>query len=112
MNKPLPGPPTVCLVPSGRTRISPPAGSLRRPLAAISKASSEPPLASAMSMMLVKPVEPVRRQPGRPRPPQPRLVEGGDRRMWSTFVMVRESGGWRIAAIRNMLPAPPVAPAK
>jgi uncharacterized protein (TIGR02246 family) len=32
---------------------------------------------------------------------------GGDRRMWSAFVMVREGGGWRIAAIRNMLPAPP-----
>ena len=32
---------------------------------------------------------------------------GGDRRMWSAFVMVRESDGWRIAAIRNMLPAPP-----
>lgn len=31
---------------------------------------------------------------------------GGDRRMWSTFVMTRD-GGWRIAAIRNMLPAPP-----
>jgi uncharacterized protein (TIGR02246 family) len=27
------------------------------------------------------------------------------RRMWSTFVMKREAGGWRIAAIRNMLPA-------
>ena len=27
------------------------------------------------------------------------------RRMWSTFVMHRETGGWRIAAIRNMLPA-------
>ena len=39
-------------------------------------------------------------------------VEGGDRRMWSTFVMVREAGGWRIAAIRNMLPAPAAAPAK
>jgi len=38
--------------------------------------------------------------------------EGGDRRMWSTFVMVREAGGWRIAAIRNMLPAPPATPAK
>jgi uncharacterized protein (TIGR02246 family) len=38
--------------------------------------------------------------------------EGGDRRMWSTFVMVREAGGWRIAAIRNMLPAPAAAPAK
>ena len=32
---------------------------------------------------------------------------GGDRRMWSTFVMVKEAGSWRIAAIRNMLPAPP-----
>jgi len=32
---------------------------------------------------------------------------GGDRRMWSTFVMTRQDGGWRIAAIRNMLPAPP-----
>ena len=32
---------------------------------------------------------------------------GADRRMWSTFVMTREAGGWRIAAIRNMLPAPP-----
>lgn len=27
------------------------------------------------------------------------------RRMWSTFVCVREDGTWRIAAIRNMLPA-------
>ena len=34
-------------------------------------------------------------------------VQTGDRRMWSTFVMVKEAGGWRIAAIRNMLPAPP-----
>lgn len=32
---------------------------------------------------------------------------GGDRRMWSTFVIARTSDGWRIAAIRNMLPAPP-----
>jgi len=31
---------------------------------------------------------------------------GGDRRMWSTFVLTRD-GNWRIAAIRNMLPAPP-----
>jgi len=31
---------------------------------------------------------------------------GGDRKMWSTFVMTRDSNGWRIAAIRNMLPAP------
>jgi uncharacterized protein (TIGR02246 family) len=29
------------------------------------------------------------------------------RRMWSTFVFVRTGAGWRIAAIRNMLPAPP-----
>lgn len=32
---------------------------------------------------------------------------GGNRRMWSTFVMVREDSAWLIAAIRNMLPAPP-----
>jgi uncharacterized protein (TIGR02246 family) len=32
---------------------------------------------------------------------------GGDRRMWSTFVITRTADGWRIAAIRNMLPAPP-----
>ena len=30
-----------------------------------------------------------------------------DRRMWSSFVMTRTAQGWRIAAIRNMLPAPP-----
>lgn len=30
----------------------------------------------------------------------------GTRRMWSTFVMVRRPDGWRISAIRNMLPAP------
>jgi uncharacterized protein (TIGR02246 family) len=33
------------------------------------------------------------------------------RRMWSTFVVVRTPVGWRLAAIRNMLPAPP-APVK
>jgi uncharacterized protein (TIGR02246 family) len=33
--------------------------------------------------------------------------EGNDRRMWSTFVMVKEADGWKIAAIRNMLPAAP-----
>jgi len=33
------------------------------------------------------------------------------RRMWSTFLMTRTRDGWRISAIRNMLPAPP-APAK
>lgn len=30
--------------------------------------------------------------------------EIGDRKMWSTFVMKRSSGVWRIEAIRNMLP--------
>lgn len=29
-----------------------------------------------------------------------------ERRMWSSFVMARTKEGWRIAAIRNMLPAP------
>lgn len=37
-------------------------------------------------------------------------IEGSaSRRMWSTFVMVRQQGAWRISAIRNMLPAEPVA---
>jgi uncharacterized protein (TIGR02246 family) len=36
--------------------------------------------------------------------------DGNERRMWSSFVMVKSSGSWRIAAIRNMLPAAP-APA-
>lgn len=31
----------------------------------------------------------------------------GARHMWSTFLFKREAGGWRIAAIRNMLPAAP-----
>ena len=30
--------------------------------------------------------------------------EIGDRKMWSTFIMKRSSGVWRIEAIRNMLP--------
>ena len=34
-------------------------------------------------------------------------MEGAeDRKMWSTFLCVRTADGWRIAAIRNMLPAP------
>jgi len=33
------------------------------------------------------------------------------RRMWSTFLITRTPDGWRIAAIRNMLPAPAAAPA-
>jgi uncharacterized protein (TIGR02246 family) len=35
------------------------------------------------------------------------LKGGTTRNMWSTFVMKRETSGWRIAAIRNMLPAAP-----
>jgi uncharacterized protein (TIGR02246 family) len=35
---------------------------------------------------------------------------GENRKMWTSFVMTRGAGGWRIAAIRNMLPAPPAAP--
>lgn len=31
---------------------------------------------------------------------------GADRKMWTSFMMVRASGAWRITAIRNMLPAP------
>jgi uncharacterized protein (TIGR02246 family) len=39
------------------------------------------------------------------------LSGGRTRKMWSTFVLKRGSDGWRIAAIRNMLPAAP-APSK
>lgn len=37
-------------------------------------------------------------------------VQEGTRRMWTTFLLVRTSDRWRIAAIRNMLPAAPVTP--
>lgn len=33
------------------------------------------------------------------------LAGGATRRMWSSFVIVREDSAWKIAAIRNMLPA-------
>jgi uncharacterized protein (TIGR02246 family) len=36
--------------------------------------------------------------------------EIGDRKMWSSFIMKRGSGGWRIEAIRNMLPTPQSTP--
>jgi uncharacterized protein (TIGR02246 family) len=36
-------------------------------------------------------------------------LSGATRKMWSTFVLARGRDGWRIAAIRNMLPAPPQA---
>ena len=32
-------------------------------------------------------------------------ADGTIRKMWSTFVVVRNGGVWRISAIRNMLPA-------
>jgi len=32
---------------------------------------------------------------------------GQTRRMWTTILCLRTNEGWRIAAIRNMLPAPP-----
>ena len=31
------------------------------------------------------------------------------RRMWASWLLVKGADGWRIGAIRNMLPAPPVA---
>ncbi len=36
------------------------------------------------------------------------LSGGQDRKMWTTFLLIRTSAGWRIAAIRNMVPAKPV----
>jgi uncharacterized protein (TIGR02246 family) len=37
--------------------------------------------------------------------------QDGTRKMWTSFLLTRTSDRWRIAAIRNMLPAPPAAPA-
>jgi uncharacterized protein (TIGR02246 family) len=35
-------------------------------------------------------------------------AEGGkDREMWTAITLKRVAGGWKIAAIRNMLPSPP-----
>jgi uncharacterized protein (TIGR02246 family) len=39
------------------------------------------------------------------------LAGGQTRKMWTSVIVTRGADGWRIAAIRNMLPAPP-APAK
>jgi uncharacterized protein (TIGR02246 family) len=39
------------------------------------------------------------------------LAGGSTRSMWTSLVLSRGADGWRIAAIRNMLPAPP-APSK
>jgi uncharacterized protein (TIGR02246 family) len=40
-------------------------------------------------------------------------IASGDseRKMWASLTLTRTAGGWRITAIRNMLPAPP-APAR
>ncbi len=35
------------------------------------------------------------------------LAGGGTRAMWTTLLLTRGAGGWRITAIRNMLPAAP-----
>jgi uncharacterized protein (TIGR02246 family) len=40
------------------------------------------------------------------------LAGGADRDMWTTILLRREPGGWRIAGIRNMLPAAPEAATK
>lgn len=40
------------------------------------------------------------------------LSGGQSRRMWATFLFSRTPDGWRIAAIRNMLPAAPAPPAR
>jgi uncharacterized protein (TIGR02246 family) len=34
----------------------------------------------------------------------------GDRKMWASITLKRTTAGWRIAAIRNMLPASPARP--
>lgn len=39
------------------------------------------------------------------------LANGETRKMWTTIILKHDPDGWHIAAIRNMLPAPP-APAK
>jgi uncharacterized protein (TIGR02246 family) len=39
------------------------------------------------------------------------LTAGESRKMWTTLLVIHTPDGWRIAAIRNMLPAPP-APTK
>jgi len=39
------------------------------------------------------------------------LAGGATRSMWTSLVLTRGTDGWRIAAIRNMLPAAP-APSK
>ena len=38
------------------------------------------------------------------------LAGGETRKMWTTLLVIHRPEGWRIAAIRNMLPAPPAPP--
>jgi uncharacterized protein (TIGR02246 family) len=38
-------------------------------------------------------------------------ADGTTRRMWASWLLVKDAGGWKIAAIRNMLPAAPVGAA-
>ena len=38
-------------------------------------------------------------------------TDGTTRRMWASWLLVKEAGGWKIAAIRNMLPAAPAGAA-
>lgn len=33
------------------------------------------------------------------------MPDGGSRQMWTTFLLTRDAGQWRIAAIRNALPS-------
>jgi uncharacterized protein (TIGR02246 family) len=40
------------------------------------------------------------------------LAGGETRRMWTSIICARTPTGWRIAAIRNMLPSAPVSAAK
>ena len=40
------------------------------------------------------------------------LATGADRAMWTTLVLTHDPRGWRIAAIRNMLPAAQASPAR
>jgi uncharacterized protein (TIGR02246 family) len=38
------------------------------------------------------------------------LEAGSSRRMWTSFALIRQRGGWIISGIRNMLPAAPADP--
>jgi uncharacterized protein (TIGR02246 family) len=40
------------------------------------------------------------------------LAGGNDRELWTTILLTRSAGVWRIAAIRNMLPTSAASPAK